>query len=175
MTDDASDAPRPITLAVLFVAIAALMVADIADDLRASIDTLHLILETAVVALAGAGVIVLARAAAAARAAARRLGADLTLATADARRWREEAQEALRGLGAAMDGQFARWELTDAERDIALRLLKGHGHKEIARQRDTSERTVRQQALAIYRKAGVHTRAELSAFFLQDLLLPARA
>lgn len=175
MTDDADDTPRTRTLIVLFLAIAALMVVDITDDLRASIDTLHLVIETTVVALAGAGVIALARAAATARATARRLGADLTLANADARRWREEAQDALRGLGAAMDGQFARWALTDAERDVALRLLKGHAHKEIARQRDTSERTVRQQALAIYRKAGVHSRAELSAFFLEDLLLPTRA
>jgi DNA-binding NarL/FixJ family response regulator len=39
--------------------------------------------------------------------------------------------------------------------------------------RATSETTIRQQALAIYRKAGVRNRSDLSAFFLEDLLLPA--
>ena len=38
--------------------------------------------------------------------------------------------------------------------------------------RDTSEATIRQQALAIYRKSGLRSRSELSAFFLEDLLLP---
>lgn len=42
----------------------------------------------------------------------------------------------------------------------------------MARARGTSERTARQQALAVYRKAGLAGRAELSAFFLEDLLLP---
>jgi DNA-binding NarL/FixJ family response regulator len=55
---------------------------------------------------------------------------------------------------------------------VALLLLKGLAHKEIADARETSERTVRQQSLAIYRKAGLSGRAELSAFFLEDLLLP---
>lgn len=38
--------------------------------------------------------------------------------------------------------------------------------------RRTSERTVRQQALSVYRKAKLAGRAELSAFFLEDLLAP---
>jgi DNA-binding NarL/FixJ family response regulator len=49
----------------------------------------------------------------------------------------------------------------------------GLSHKEIAGIRATSETTIRQQSLAIYRKAGLHNRSELSAFFLEDLLLPA--
>ena len=78
----------------------------------------------------------------------------------------------LRGLGAAIDAQFDRWGLSSAEREIALLLLKGLSHKEIAVVRQTSEKTVRQQSLAVYRKAGLSGRAELSAFFLEDLLLP---
>ena len=38
--------------------------------------------------------------------------------------------------------------------------------------RSVAEATVRQQAAAIYKKAGVSGRHELSAFFLEDLLLP---
>jgi DNA-binding CsgD family transcriptional regulator len=103
---------------------------------------------------------------------ARDLQRDLDGTRADLARWRSEAQEALRGLGAAIDAQFERWELTPAERDVALLLLKGFSLKEIAELRTTGERTARQQALAVYRKAGLAGRAELAAFFLEDLLLP---
>ena len=90
----------------------------------------------------------------------------------DARRWNKEAQDVLEGLGAAIDRQFDRWVLTPAERDVALLQLKGLRHKEIAELRHTSERTVRQQALAVYRKSGLSGRTDLAAFFLEDLLLP---
>jgi len=71
-----------------------------------------------------------------------------------------------------MDRQFDRWGLTPAEREVALLQLKGLRHKAIAELRNTSERTVRQQALAIYRKSGLSGRTDLAAFFLEDLLLP---
>jgi len=67
----------------------------------------------------------------------------------------------------------ARWrQSTPAEREIALFILKGLSAKEIADLRDTSERTIRQQAQAIYSKANLSGRAALSAFFLEDLLVP---
>src|SRR5262245_6261692 len=93
----------------------------------------------------------------------------------DARRWNAEAQPALDGLGRAIDRQFDRWGLTRAEREIALLQLKGLRHRAIAELRNTSERTVRQQALAIYRKSGLDGRSDLAAFFLEDLLLPVEA
>ena len=93
--------------------------------------------------------------------------------SADARRWNQEAQQVLQGLGAAIDRQFDRWELTPAEREVALLQLKGLRHKAIAELRNTSERTVRQQALVVYRKSGLNGRNDLAAFFLEDLLLPA--
>ena len=49
-------------------------------------------------------------------------------------------------------------------------LLKGFSHKEIARLRNTSEATIRQQAAAIYLKSRLGGRAALSAYFLEDLL-----
>ncbi|MBZ0120481.1 MAG: helix-turn-helix transcriptional regulator, partial [Sandaracinaceae bacterium] len=75
-------------------------------------------------------------------------------------------------LGEALARQFERWQLTAAEREVALLLLKGLSLKEIAEARGTSERTVRDQARAVYRKAGLAGRSELSAFFLEDLLVP---
>lgn len=100
------------------------------------------------------------------------LGSALTATRAEAERFREEVRELTAGLGAAIDRQLERWQLTTAEREVAWLLLKGLSHGEIASVRDVSERTVRQQAQAVYKKAGLAGRAELSAFFLEDLLAP---
>ena len=97
------------------------------------------------------------------------------LETHDAERamWRASAEAALNGFARAVDERFSAWALTPTEREIGLRLLKGHSHKQIAFETGRSERTVRQHAVAIYQKSGLGGRAELSAFFLDDLLLPA--
>lgn len=87
--------------------------------------------------------------------------------------WKNRARAALDGLGQAIDAQFSAWGLTPVERDTALGLLKGFSHKRIALDREGSERTVRQHAISVYKKAGVSGRAELAAFFLQDLVLPS--
>jgi DNA-binding CsgD family transcriptional regulator len=87
-------------------------------------------------------------------------------------RWRESARSALSGLGVAIDRQFDAWKLTPAEREVALLILKGYGHKQIAGATQRSERTVRQHAVTVYQKSGLAGRAELAAFFLEDVLLP---
>lgn len=89
--------------------------------------------------------------------------------------WRRSARRALEGLGQAIDERFRRWELTPAEREVALHLLKGHSHKRIAQLTQRSERTVRQHATVVYQKAGLGGRAELAAFFLEGLMLPAES
>ncbi len=86
--------------------------------------------------------------------------------------WRERADQALQGFGWAVGQQFGDWDFTPAEREVALLLLKGRSHKEIAAATGRSERTVRQHAIAAYHKAGVGGRAELAAFFLGDVTLP---
>lgn len=97
---------------------------------------------------------------------------DLELARVQGQRWRNEARSIIEGLGKAIEDQFARWDLTEAEREVALLLLKGLSLKEIATVRATSERTIRAQARSIYGKANLTGRAALSAFFLEDLLAP---
>ena len=97
---------------------------------------------------------------------------DLEIARVQGQRWRAESRALLNGLGEAIDAQFSRWNLTEAEREVALLLLKGLSLKEIAAIRVTTERTVRAQARSLYGKAGVTGRAALSAFFLEDLLAP---
>ena len=83
--------------------------------------------------------------------------------------WRARAEHALDGLNRAMDEQFRAWSLTPTEREVALRLLKGQGHKQIAAATGRSERTVRQHAVSVYEKSGLAGRAELAAFFLESL------
>lgn len=97
---------------------------------------------------------------------------DLEVARMQGERWRSEARTLLNGLGEAIDAQFSRWNLTEAEREVALLLLKGLSLKEIAAVRASTERTVRAQARSLYSKAGLTGRAALSAFFLEDLLAP---
>ena len=97
---------------------------------------------------------------------------DLELARLQGLRWRTESRGILNGLGEAINTQFGRWNLTDAEREVALLLLKGLSHKEVATIRAVSERTVREQSRSVYTKSGLSGRTALSAFFLEDLLAP---
>jgi DNA-binding CsgD family transcriptional regulator len=86
--------------------------------------------------------------------------------------WEKDAQQWLTGLRHSIEEQLDQWGLTPAERATALMLLKGHSHKQIAALASKSERTVRQQAVAVYRKSTLGGRAELAAFFLDGLFLP---
>lgn len=71
-----------------------------------------------------------------------------------------------------MQKQFDAWQLTASEQDVVIGLLKGLSFREIAELRQTREKTVRQQASSVYRKAGVASRNELAAWFFEDLLDP---
>ncbi|WP_242346360.1 helix-turn-helix transcriptional regulator [Anaeromyxobacter terrae] len=169
---------RPAVLAVpaaILLVVALLVGLDVVSDARAGGTTAHLLLEVAVMAAALSGTVLLWGQLLLARRRARDLQLDLGRARADLAGFRAEADAYVRGLGAAIDHQFTRWGLSAAEREVALLLLKGLASKEIAQVRGTSERTARQQALAIYRKAGLAGRAELAAFFLEDLLSPPAA
>lgn len=86
--------------------------------------------------------------------------------------WRIKAKESLQNLSQIIDEQFEQWHLTPAEKEVGLLILKGLSHKEIAEIRNSSERTVRQQAAAIYSKGGLSGKGHLSAFFLEDLMIP---
>ena len=86
--------------------------------------------------------------------------------------WRADLADHFQELGAAIQRQFAAWGCTQAEQEVGLLLLKGFSHKEIARIREASEATIRQQATALYHKAELSGRAALSAYFLEELLLP---
>lgn len=164
---------RRVTIAIAsFVGIVVLMGLDLLDDARSGADVGHLLLEGAIMLLAVAGIVVLWQGFLAAERRAGRLNVELADVRQETDRYKDEAREALDGLGEAIAAQFQRWELTPAEGEVGLLLLKGLSHREVADVRGTSEQTVRQQALAVYRKAGLRSRSDLSAFFLEELLLP---
>lgn len=161
------------TATALLVAIAVGGAVDLALDRPATPWSFHVLFELGMLALALGAVAYLWlgwRGAGRALEGTRR---ELEARGAERDRWRVRAEKLLLGLGEEIDRQLREWELTPAERETALLLLKGYGHKEIAALQQKSERTVRQHAVAVYRKSGLSGRAELSAFFLEDLLLPA--
>jgi DNA-binding NarL/FixJ family response regulator len=97
---------------------------------------------------------------------------DLARVKTESDGWRNTARVHIDGLSRAIDEQFRSWRLSESEAEIALFMLKGLTFKEIANLRGSGETTVRQQATSIYRKSGLASRAELGAFFLEDLLSP---
>jgi DNA-binding CsgD family transcriptional regulator len=179
MVEDSKHAPtddgwRPQAgFAAVLLGITALLAWDLATDrLLRSVGTAHLVVEgLAALGALGAAAWVLATLRHHRR-EVRRLAGALASSRAEADRWRTEASELLRGLSHAIDSQFDRWDLSPAEREVALLLLKGLSTRDIADLRQTREATVRQQAQGVYRKADLEGRAELAAFFLEDLLAP---
>ena len=174
-----SNVASPYVLAAALAAMAMLVGLDLVMDLRDSTTPLHVGLELVVVAigLSTAAMIALrlrrsARDAQELRERATHLAETLRATQEDAARWKADAAGLVAGLGTAIDAQLARWQLSPAEQEIALLLLKGLSHKEIAHARSVSETTVRQQARSLYRKAGLSGRHDLAAFFLEDLLTP---
>lgn len=167
------------TAPILFAVIAALMATDVTIEFFRGVPLALQSFEVLIFLSALAGIVFHWRQMTAERDRSDQLDRELADARAevtrwaeDARRWNREAQPVLQGLGEAIDRQFQRWGLTDAESEVALLQLKGLRHREIAELRKTSERTVRQQALSVYRKSGLSGRSDLAAFFLEDLLLP---
>lgn len=149
----------------LFSFIAVLIAWDLAGDYREGAGVFHLIIELVVFLVATSGVVFLWQ-------QLRQTRRGLGEALAEARKWRTENRELMQGLGAAIQRQFDSWELSKAEAEVGLLLLKGLSHKEIAGVRGTTERTAREQARAVYRKSALPGRSALSSFFLEDLLPP---
>lgn len=158
---------------ILMGAIATGGAVDLVLDRPDSLFSVHVLFELAMLALSLAAVAYLWLGWQDARHSLERTRVELEARAAERDAWRARAEKILAGLGEEIDRQLREWRLTPVERETALLLLKGYGHREIAALQEKSERTVRQHAVAVYRKSGLSGRAELSAFFLEDLLLPS--
>lgn len=165
MSNDVRSNRSTMTAIILFATVVVLVGWDLYIDFSEGVGRLHITVESFIFLVAIAGTVIMWR-------QLDRTRIDLEGAMVEAEHWKKENRELLQGLSAAIKLQFSRWKLSTAEADVGLLLLKGLGHKEIAAIRQTSERTVREQARNLYRKAGLSGRSALSAFFLEDVLLP---
>ncbi len=143
--------------------------ADLYFDQPAHWLTPHVLVELTLMLVSGGTALFLARGWRQAEASL--AGTRRSLAEREAERdaWQARAEASLSGLARAIDEQCSAWGLTPTEREVAIQLLKGQGHKQIAAATGRRERTVRQHAVAVYEKSGLGGRAELAAFFLHGL------
>lgn len=151
-----TDGNRNTVSILLFTAIAALVGADLMADAWSGASLAHVGTEGAGGAIAVLGAVWSMR--------------RFLTERSETQRWRAQAEALLAGVGKTIEQQFTEWKLSPAESEVALLLLKGLSFKEVAAVRETTERTAREQARAVYKKGGVSGRAELSAWFIEDLL-----
>lgn len=146
---------------------------DLFTDSKEGVVNWHVMVEGSIAAIALFGVFYVLRGSVELKHRLEREITDFTDFKKEAELWKLESRKYLDGLSKAIDQQLTKWKLTAAEKEVAFLLLKGMSLKEIADIRNTAEKTARVQSMAIYSKAGLSGRSELSAFFLEDLLVPA--
>ena len=159
---------------VLLATIAIIFVIDVALDNPDQIGTVHFVVESAIIFISLGSATALGLSWFQAQRRMAELRRSLKSQRTERDVWRKRAESLLRGLSVEIDAQLELWGLTPVERETALLLLKGYGHKEIALLLKKSERTVRHQAAAVYRKSRLAGRAELAAFFLEHLMVPQK-
>jgi len=85
-----------------------------------------------------------------------------------------DKDQTLSALRACFDdlvqARFEEWSLSQAERDVALLAFRGLRISEIAALRGTREGTVKAQMSRVMQKAGVGTRAEFLALFMDEFI-----
>jgi DNA-binding NarL/FixJ family response regulator len=145
--------------------------ADIVHDYREGAETAHLVIEAILIVVSFSLIGVLSAGVWRQSKSNRQLKDELAAVSKNAAgQLPSEVQAARHNLALVAERQFAEWELTKTEQEVAMLLLKGLSFKEIAAVRDTLEKTVRQQASSIYRKSGLSGRHAFSAWFIEDFL-----
>lgn len=87
-----------------------------------------------------------------------------------ARRVEQSMKVASGAIHELIEAEFDRWNLSNAERQVALFAIKGFSNAEIAGMTGKSEGTIKSQSNAIFRKSGVSGRVGLVTHFIEDLL-----
>lgn len=161
-------------IAGVLALVATFVVVDLGTDFGEGVVLFHILAEALVGTLALFGIYYVLRGSSELRRRLAREQRDFSAFRVQAEAWRAQSRRYVDGLALAIDQQLDLWNLTAAEKQVAFLLLKGLSLREIAGVRGTSEKTARVQSMAIYAKAGLSGRSELSAFFLEDLLVPRR-
>ena len=74
------------------------------------------------------------------------------------------------GFDKVINDKFMSWELTKAEKDIALLAIRGSSINEIAELRGSKDGTIKAHLHGIYTKAGVKNRPELMSLIMDEML-----
>ncbi|RLA03305.1 MAG: DNA-binding response regulator [Gammaproteobacteria bacterium] len=144
--------------------------ADLVADLSHGADAAHIVKEVIVVGISMIAIAWLLWGLRQQRLKIRSLQQELETANSPQTPPKKYVLEARQKLGNVVTRQFSEWSLTGSEIEVGWLLLKGLSLKEIAMVRSTQEKTVRQQASSIYKKAGVSGRHAFSAWFIEDIL-----
>ncbi len=161
-------------LVIILSAVFILVSTDVVSDSKDGVEFWHLLLEGSVGLISLFGIFYILRDSFNTKRNLIETNQEFSAYREEAEKWREASRKFLEGLSGAIDEQLSKWCLTNAEKEVAFLLLKGLSLKEVAAARNTTEKTARVQSMAIYAKAGISSRSELSAFFLEDLLVPQK-
>jgi len=165
-----ADSKETVLLISIFAIVVAASGADLVADLAHGAGIDHMVKETIVVLISALAIARLLWGLRQQRLEIRSLQQELVAANNAGAQPKKYVLEARKKLGNVVSQQFSEWGLTDSEKEVGWLLLKGLSLKEIAIVRDTQEKTVRQQASALYKKAGVSGRHAFSAWFIEDIL-----
>ena len=166
-----SNKERSVLVSILTIVLI-LVITDIIGDSSEGVDIWHLVSEGSIGLFTLFGIFYVLKDSFRTKKYLKETNKEFLVYREEAERWRAESRKFLNGLSSAIDEQLSKWELSNAEKEVAFLLLKGMSLKEIASIRNTTEKTAKVQSMAIYAKARISGRSELSAFFLEDLLLP---
>lgn len=155
---------------LLLVVIIGLNVMDLWADYQTEPDLVHALLEVCIIVLSLGGLWLLLQEVMTRRKELQQLQIQLNKTRQALSDSNAKLQQAGREYSKVIQEQYITWQLTPSEKEVASLLLKGLSLDEIASVRKTKERTVRQQASAVYRKSGLNGRHEFAAWFFEDFL-----
>lgn len=154
----------------LLVLITILTTSDLVSDYLEGTEAWHLAIEALVVLMSVGGIAYLLQAFIQRQRELENVKAQLVETKDNLSEARKQISAAGQEYSQVIQKQFETWQLTPSEKEVASLLLKGLSFDEIATVRNTKEKTVRQQATAIYRKSGLGSRHEFAAWFFEDFL-----
>jgi len=158
-----------LVISILFFLLALFLVWDFLSDLRNSVLNFHIYLEFFLGFMSGLASLFFVKSYLKKVNQLKIINNTLQKSEEEALYWQKETKQLAQGISDAMYRQFERWDLTQAEQEVALEIIKGLSFKEIALKRFTQEKTVRTQAISIYEKSNLQGRHELAGYFLESL------
>ncbi len=156
---------------LLFLSISIFLIFDIYEDISEGASLEHVTEESIIMVLGFIGVATLWFKWLFTKKENLRFNSDTKKLKKDLAEYKAKTKELSQGLSEKIMIQFNDWQLTKSEKDIALLLLKGLSIREISEIRATSEKTIKLHCTHLYQKSNLSGRADLSAFFLEDILI----